>query len=410
MAETDPELAAGTKADVPWAEAPQLVPKPEGMQYGYVALEGTRPVLHECTQEQLEERVASGEAVEVVVPEFDGIAPPSIVEELWPAVLERERRRRERERQAAFVNVLIFGGISLYAIQSRDPWWQIVLIMFVLFGVVPLLQYLIGALRRRVSGEGNFEETRERTLFGYWLGAGEVTTTTWCVRVLVGVFALQVLSVSVGTGNLIGRILANAFVLPLDPLIHSGALVKPLGGEWWRLLTCGLLHGGLLHIGFNGMAFKAVGEILERFYGGAVMVLTFFLSVLGGSIASVLLMPGKPSVGASGGILGLVGFLLVVGVRHRESLPADFAKSIIRSVLFMAALGVLARDYIDNAAHAGGFLVGCLIALPLSREVSEIGRFREGKLVRSLSWVAIGSMGLATLWVVFQLLAAAGNF
>ena len=120
-----------------------------------------------------------------------------------------------------------------------------------------------------------------------------------------------------------------------------------------------------------------------------------------------LLMPDTASVGASGGILGLVGFLLVVGVRHRGSLPADFAKSIIRSVLFMAALGFLAKDYIDNAAHAGGFLVGCVIALPLSGNVRELGRYPDRGAVVKAGWAAVAVLGVATIWVLVRLAVVA---
>ena len=317
--------------------------------------------------------------------------------------------RRKRERQSAFLNVLIFGGIALYSFKFRDPAWQMVLLIFVLFGLVPLVQYLIGALRRRLNGDDTFEETRQRTLFGYWLGAGEVPATRLCVHVIVWVFVLQVLASAVASGNFFDGLYRFAIFVGPESM-EAGALLKPLDGEGWRLVTCALLHGGLLHIGFNGMAFKAVGEILERFYGGAVLLVTFFLSVLGGSLASVILMPGKPSLGASGGILGLVGFLLVIGLRHRGALPADFAKSIIRSVLFMAALGFLAKDYIDNAAHGGGFLVGCLVALPLSGDVRELGRYKEGELVRWGARAALIILGLAAILVVVRLALAAGSF
>ena len=136
-------------------------------------------------------------------------------------------------------------------------------------------------------------------------------------------------------------------------------------------------------------------------------MITFLLSVIGGAVASQLLMPDTASVGASGGILGLVGFLLVVGVRHRGSLPADFAKSIIRSVLFMAALGFLAKDYIDNAAHAGGFLVGCVIALPLSGNVRELGRYPDRGAVVKAGWAAVAVLGVATIWVLVRLAVVA---
>jgi membrane associated rhomboid family serine protease len=409
---SDDKKETGTpRGELPWSAPPALAEKPHGMKYGYVAMDAQqrKPVLNECELRDLEEKVSSGEALEVVVPEFENLAPPSIVESLWPAMQARQRLRREQEWKNAIFNVCLFGGITLYSFKSGDGALQIVLIMFVLFGIVPLVQCLIGAARRRLKGPGTFEEMRERTLFAYWLGAGETPATRWCVRGLIAVFAVQVLAPALWSPNVLGAALQRLFDVGAES-VEAGALVKPLvrDGELWRLLTCGLLHGGLLHIGFNGMAFANVGAVLERFYGAATLVVTFFLSVLGGSIASQLLMPDATSLGASGGILGLVGFLLVVGLRYRSSLPADFAKSIIRSVLFMAALGFLARKYIDNAAHAGGFLVGCAAALPLvlGGDVRDLGRYQEGQWLRRGAWAAAGLLGLATVWVVLRLIAA----
>jgi Mn2+/Fe2+ NRAMP family transporter len=77
-------------------------------------------------------------------------------------------------------------------------------------------------------------------------------------------------------------------------------------------------------------------------------------------------------------------------------------------VLFMAALGFLAKEFIDNAAHAGGFLVGCAVALPLvlGSDVRELGRYQEGRWLRTGGWAAAGLLGLAAIWVVVRLIAA----
>ena len=119
-------------------------------------------------------------------------------------------------------------------------------------------------------------------------------------------------------------------------------------------------------------------------------------------------MPDAASVGASGGVLGLVGFLLVVAVRHRSFLPPDLAKSIIRSVLFMAALGFLAKDYIDNAAHAGGFIVGCLVALPLTGDVRKLGSPEHSNVLKQAGVGSVGVLAVAGIWTVWRLCVAAG--
>ena len=396
---------------LPWSQAPALPEKPPGMAYGYVTVENRKATLHEATKEQVEEKVATGEAMEVVVPEFERIAPPSIVEDLWPAVQQREIARRENERKSAFFNVLLFGGITAYAIKTGDHAWQMICLMLVFFGIVPLAQNLIGTARRKYRGQDTFEETRERTLFAFWLGATKTPTSLWCFRALIGIFVIQVLAsaIAAGPGNFISGLFGYTMFIGQES-IAAAALVKPLGSEPWRLLTCGLVHGGLLHILFNGMAFKSVGQVLERFYGGRMLLLVFFLSVLGGSAASVILMPKTTSLGASGGILGLVGFLLIIGLRFRSQLPADFAKSIIRSVLLMAVIGYVARHFIDNAAHAGGFLTGCLIALPLGKNVQELGNYKEAPWVRWGGMVAEYFLWMAAILTIIRLAIASGIF
>jgi len=405
MGESDENHTRGLEEDgLPWMEPPRLAKKPDGMVFGYmVDNKKNDGAIRECSFDELRDHVIGGDTRAVAVPEFERLAPPSIVEDLWPAVQERERFRRQCERRDALVGSLVFGGIALYSIKSNDPWWGIVLLMFALFGVVPLVQNLIGVIGRRLRGEETFEETRGRALFSFWLDKEEVVATKWCVRGLWAIFIVQVLVSASARGVFLDRLMDSAILV--DPVAYqSVALVKPLvhDGEVWRLLTCGLLHGGLLHIGFNAMAFANVGSVIERFYGRAVLLLTFFVSVLGGSLASQLLMD-KTSLGASGGILGLVGFLLVVGVRHRPILPVDLAKSIIRSLLFMAALGLVAWKFIDNAAHAGGLIAGCLVALPITADARKLGRYPVGNSVRWGGWISVVALGLAAAVVLFKL-------
>jgi membrane associated rhomboid family serine protease len=63
-------------------------------------------------------------------------------------------------------------------------------------------------------------------------------------------------------------------------------------------------------------------------------------------------------VGASGGIMGLLGFLLALSVRQRHQLPGGYARSLVSGVLWTAVAGLAAYAFIDNAAHAGGLLAG----------------------------------------------------
>ena len=79
------------------------------------------------------------------------------------------------------------------------------------------------------------------------------------------------------------------------------------GGEWWRLLTCGWLHAGILHWLLNAAGVAALGVGVERAFGWWRTAVIYLLSALAGALASALFLPGVLSVGASGGVFGLIG-------------------------------------------------------------------------------------------------------
>ena len=71
-------------------------------------------------------------------------------------------------------------------------------------------------------------------------------------------------------------------------------------------------------------------------------------------------MPVGNSIGASGGIMGLIGYLAIYGYRRRRQLPPDFLKSMLINIGFITAFGLIAYQIIDNFAHIGGFLTGAV--------------------------------------------------
>ena len=131
-------------------------------------------------------------------------------------------------------------------------------------------------------------------------------------------------------------------------------------GEYWRLWSVTLLHGGLLHLGFNMYALYLAGTIVERWYGPIRFLLFYLLYAAAGSTASFVFGSDAPSVGASGAVFGLFGMLLAAGRIHH---PVDRESRGIMGqlgmlVLINIAFGFLAGGRIDNAAHLGGLAAG----------------------------------------------------
>src|SRR5512147_1562412 len=81
---------------------------------------------------------------------------------------------------------------------------------------------------------------------------------------------------------------AHPWVPTAQQLLRVGASFGPMlaEGQWWRLLTAGMLHAGLLHLGFNLWALWSAGRFAERIFGNLSYAVLYLLSAIGGSIFS----------------------------------------------------------------------------------------------------------------------------
>src|SRR5690606_37822627 len=124
-------------------------------------------------------------------------------------------------------------------------------------------------------------------------------------------------------------------------------------GQWWRLITAGLLHGGVMHILMNSWAMYDLGAQVEHVFGTARFLAIYILSSIAGFYAS-LQLNAYPSVGASAALCGLIGAMMGYARRTRQSFVWSFY---LRWVIILAVLGFV-FDMVDNAAHFGGFAAG----------------------------------------------------
>ena len=140
-------------------------------------------------------------------------------------------------------------------------------------------------------------------------------------------------------------------------------------GEWWRIITCGFLHFGIIHLLFNGWAMWNVGQALERGLGRWRFVGLFLVSVIGGSAGALLLEPRALTAGASGGLFGLfaAGFM---GSRARN---IPFAASGWGPTLLMNLVFTVSIPGISIGGHLGGATAGALAGSVLMGRRSLIG-------------------------------------
>lgn len=169
----------------------------------------------------------------------------------------------------------------------------------------------------------------------------------------------------------------------VETLTRFGGRARDLvtQGEWWRTLSAGLLHGDLAHLAFNGFAWTGLGRLAEAVFGASRMLLVFMVSVLGGNVLSQV-GDAPLSVGASGGIFGLMGALGAFGWRRGARMPeplrAVFGRDLWPMVMLNLVIG-LALPMIDNRAHIGGLITGGLLGLVLDDRVTMDADPRGGR-------------------------------
>jgi membrane associated rhomboid family serine protease len=154
-------------------------------------------------------------------------------------------------------------------------------------------------------------------------------------------------------------------------------------GEWWRLITSAFLHGGLVHLAFNGLLLWRLGLMLEPRLGAATFLGLTASGLAGGALGIVGLSwlvvatpvgtvpiaagllgagPFTITVGASGAVFGLMGAVLVL-LRRRGIDPwATSEGSTVGALVLLNLVLTFAVPSISVGGHVGGLLGGAAAA------------------------------------------------
>ncbi len=160
-------------------------------------------------------------------------------------------------------------------------------------------------------------------------------------------------------------------------------------GEWYRLLTCGFLHGGLMHIGFNMLLLYLLGRLLEPALGTPRFLVLYFAALLAGSLGALLLEPGAFSYGASGAVFGLAGAVFVIARgRGMDALAGEIGFLILFNLVFS-----FIYPHISIGAHVGGLVGGIVCALAIvAGEKGMLGRNHKAVEIAAMVGVAAVSV------------------
>jgi membrane associated rhomboid family serine protease len=191
--------------------------------------------------------------------------------------------------------------------------------------------------------------------------------------------------------------------------------------EWWRFVSSAFLHDntGVYHVLFNSIAMLFIGRLVEQLYGRLVLLGTFLITAIAGGLFWVASshLPFTPpgiapsvSIGASGGIAGLIGLLLMLGRIQGKKVPVGISHTVrnyaVTVIVLNVALTVLfnSSGYINNYAHVGGLLAGAVLGAA-TPPLATIGGRELGIVERCIFWGAIAFSAIALVFAALNLAA-----
>ena len=149
-------------------------------------------------------------------------------------------------------------------------------------------------------------------------------------------------------------------------LLDLGAIIGPIGSEWWRLPAYAFVHTNVGSLFATMIATGLFGMLLERRFGSAAVLATFLLGATAGGALTVA-VEVYPAIGANGGALALLVAWLVddrLAERRGDERSNDLiGVAVIAGVLLLLPL---ADDDTSWAAGVGGAGAGAVIGALIS--------------------------------------------
>ncbi len=227
-------------------------------------------------------------------------------------------------------------------------------------------------------------------------GRGDAQATYALVALCVIAFIGEI--ASGGTFGSGGGTLTARGALFASGIDASGHLVGVAEGQPYRLVTSAFLHAGIIHLGLNMFALYILGNLLEPAIGTARFLGIYAVAVLSGSFLVMVLDPNQLTVGASGGIFGLMAAaFLIARSRGLDDLATQIGFFILLNLAF-----TFGNNSISIGAHIGGLIGGAIAALM----VNQLDRRRIPN-ARTVELVAMAA--LCVIAVVGALIAADSN-
>ena len=210
-------------------------------------------------------------------------------------------------------------------------------------------------------------------------------------------------------------IIVNIVVFLIGKLLH--AFANGMSLDWielpsdifdfisqpWSLITYGFLHYDFIHLFFNAIVLYFVAQILENLFRTKMTLNIFFLGIIAGGLAFLLvynilpntvLSPATALVGASAGVRALLIFLCAYMPEKEMRFFTFNIKLWYLGVAMITfdVLGLFGANSGGNIAHLGGALLGYVYANKLSKG-HDIGTGFEKFMDTLVSWFSKSKKG-----------------
>jgi rhomboid protease GluP len=226
-----------------------------------------------------------------------------------------------------------------------------------------------------------------------------ISDETVLIRAIIGInAAIYILSIVLYPRGM------SMSMNPLTMLSPSGSSLILLGatgtypidqlGRWWSLVSANFLHGGILHILFNMMAFKQIAPLVTREFGTYRMLVIF---IVGGTLGFLLsyLAGVSVTIGASAAVCSLIGAALFYG----KSRGGVYGQAVFRQVggwvIGLFIFGLLIPG-INNWGHGGGLVAGALLGMAMGYHETKM----ENITHKMLAQVCVAITVLILAWAV----------
>ena len=325
-----------------WDLPEVLAAKLEGSEYGYIS--GGRAFA--STREELIGLVQHQENLRFV---WTPDSPEPVYPETIPFLLDALRTNQRKVGRTSLYWASGFIVIAILVAVVAHEWRLAYRNLFFLVGAVFLTEAIWAYWRSRHYTQSDAISDRSTARFQAWLSKKNLSA-----------YSLTLLACIIVVGI--------AQPLSENPIEIAG-LVKPAvrNGEIWRLFTATLMHANITHFWMNSAALIFLSKVIEHTVQRAFVPLIFLLTAPVGSIFSVFLYPNTTSIGASGGIMGLLGFITIAAYFDRTRYPPKYFRHMIEAIVSIGMLGLFGFAFIDNAAHLGGLAGGLLLGWFLFR-------------------------------------------